>query len=46
MDLQPMREQIQGKGTFRGRSHRPTANGRADTGQGNVQWVESYTYKQ
>ncbi len=34
IDIQPMREQIQGKGKISGRSYIPTANERADTGQG------------
>ncbi len=41
IDIQPMREQIQGKGKISGRSHRPTANERADSGQGEDQWEES-----
>ncbi len=41
IDLQPMREQIQGKGKIGGRSYIPTANERADSGQGDDQWEES-----
>ncbi len=40
IDLQPMREQIQGKGKIGGRSYRPTANERADSGQGENRWEE------
>ncbi len=46
IDIQPMREQIQGKGKISGRSYIPTANERADTGQGEDQWEELYTYSQ
>ncbi len=34
IDLQPMREQIQGKRKISGKSYRHTANEKADTGQG------------
>ncbi len=40
LHLQPMREQIQGKGKISGKSYRHTANERADTGQGEDQWEE------
>ncbi len=45
-DLWQVREQIQGKGKFSGRSHRPMASERADTGQGKAQGEESQTYGQ
>ncbi len=44
--LWQVREQIQGKGKFIGRSHSHMASERADTGQGKVQWEESQTYGQ
>ncbi len=42
--LWQVREQIQGKGKHRGRSHSPMASERADTGQGKAHGEESQPY--